>query len=102
MEFFTLYLRQETFILIPVLYIIGVILGQTPKIPVWTHSWIKVLFSIIACLLYFGLDITSVVQGILVTGAEMILRDLFEHPLVAFQEKRTANRKTNQKRDTKK
>lgn len=92
MDYITLYLRQETFILIPVLYIIGIILKQTPKIPPWTHSWIKVSFAIFSCLLYFGMDIRSVVQGILVTGAEMILSDLLYNTFFGIQEKRNSKK----------
>ena len=64
------------FILIPVLYIIGMFLRQTPRIPFWSHSWIKVIFAVIACLLHYGYQIESVIQGILATGAAVLSRDL--------------------------
>jgi len=72
----TEYIRPDAFILVPVLYIIGIFLRQTPHIPFWTHSWIKLIFAVIACLLHYGFQIESVVQGILVTGAAVISRDL--------------------------
>ena len=72
----TEYIRTDAFILVPVLYIIGIFLRQTPHIPYWTHSWIKLTFAIIACLLHYGYKIESVVQGILVTGAAVVSRDL--------------------------
>ncbi|RDW15842.1 holin [Oceanobacillus arenosus] len=97
MDLLNIYLRHETLILIPVLYFIGILLSQTPMIPTWVHSWIKVAFAIIACLLYFGFDIRSVVQGILVTGAELILRDLLHNTLFGIQEKRLAR---TDKKDT--
>ncbi len=50
----TEYIRPDAFILVPVLYIIGIFLRQTPHIPFWTHSWIKLIFAVIACLLHYG------------------------------------------------
>lgn len=79
MSDFVIYIRTEAFILIPALYFLGLILDQTPVIAKWTHAWIKLLFSITACLLYFGFDVTSVVQGILVTGAEMVFKDIIHN-----------------------
>ncbi|MEH7381867.1 phage holin family protein [Bacillus sp. JJ1533] len=78
---FKLYIRQDAFILIPVLYFIGLILKDTPYIPEWTYRWIQLIFAVIACLLYYGIEIQSVVQGILVTGATMISEDLFKNTI---------------------
>ncbi|WP_189655218.1 phage holin family protein [Bacillus sp. HNG] len=76
-----LYIRQDAFILIPVLYFIGLILKETPFIPEWTHRWIQLSFAIFACLLYYGFIIQSVVQAILVTGATMISEDLIKNTI---------------------
>ncbi|THE09130.1 hypothetical protein E1I69_23580 [Bacillus timonensis] len=76
-----LYIRQDAFILIPVLYFIGLILKETPFIPQWTHRWIQLSFAIFACLLYYGFLIQSVVQAILVTGTTMISEDLIKNTL---------------------
>src|SRR3954453_9564457 len=70
------YIRPDAFILIPVLYTIGLFLKQTPKVPVWCHVWIELLFAVIACLLCYGFEIQSIVQGILVAGATVVSRDL--------------------------
>ena len=45
-----MYIRSDAFILVPVLYVIGLLLRQTPYIPKWSHVWIKLLFAVIACL----------------------------------------------------
>ncbi|MEH7224417.1 phage holin family protein [Bacillus sp. JJ1566] len=76
-----LYIRQDAFILIPVLYFIGLILKETPFIPEWTHRWIQLSFAVISCLLYYGAEIQSVVQGILVTGTTMISEDLIRNTI---------------------
>ncbi|WP_342433324.1 phage holin family protein [Neobacillus sp. FSL H8-0543] len=92
MEFLRIYIRQDAFILIPVLYFIGLFLSQTPFIPRWSHAWIQVTFGIISCLLYYGMAITSVVQGILVTGAAVIFRDLLHNTLHGINENKTGKK----------
>ena len=72
----TEYIRPDAFILVPVLYINGSFLRQTPHIPFWTHPWIKLIFAVIACLLHYGFQIESVIQGILVTGAAVLSRNI--------------------------
>lgn len=89
MNLFEAYIRSDSFILIPVLYCIGVFLRQTPFIPIWSYSWIKLTFATIACLLYYGIEIQSVVQGILVTGATVIFRDLIHNTIFGIIENRT-------------
>lgn len=76
-----MFIRSDAFILVPVLYFIGLFLRQTPYIPVWSHAWIQLFFAVIACLLYYGLEIQSVVQGILVTGAAVIFRGLMHNTI---------------------
>ncbi|MCQ6277091.1 holin [Bacillus sp. V3B] len=97
------YIRPDAFILIPVLYIIGVFLRQTPCIPLWCHAWIKLLFAVISCLLYYGFEIQSVVQGILVTGAAVMSRDLIVSTMNRFNpEKGTQSKDDKEKGDKEK
>lgn len=70
------FIVPEALIMVPTLYFIGLFLRQTPKIPFWTHVWIKLTFSVIACMIYFGPSIKSFVQGILVTGAAVLFKDI--------------------------
>lgn len=76
--------------MIPALYFLGLILEQTPKIPKWTHAWIKIDGRRI---FYFGLDIRAFVQGIMVTGEEMIFKDLIHNTIANFYEKRNDQQK---------
>lgn len=70
------YIVPEALIMVPALYFIGLFLRQTPKIPFWTHAWIKLAFGVTCCMIYFGPSIKSFVQGILVTGAAVLLKDI--------------------------
>ena len=94
-----MYIRSDAFILIPVLYVIGLLLRQTPYIPSWCYAWIQMLFAVIACLLYYGWDIRSVVQGILVTGATVISADLLHNTISGLNESRNKNKKAKQDED---
>ena len=78
---FTVYIRESAVILVPVLFFIGLFLRQTPYIPTWSHAWIQLSFAVIACLLYYGFMIQSVVQGVLVTGAAVISKELLENAI---------------------
>jgi len=82
------YIRQESLILVPVLYIIGLFLRQTPHVPSWVHPWIQLIFASVACLLYYGVEIQSVIQGILVSGLAVISRDLIDHTIFGVNESR--------------
>ena len=94
----TEYIRPDAIILVPVLYIIGVFLRQTPHIPFWTHSWIKVIFAVYACILHYGYQIESVVQGILVAGVAVLSRDLLSITVNGIdQRKQTKLEKQKQK-----
>lgn len=97
-----MYIRSDAFILVPVLYFIGIFLRQTPYIPLWSHVWIKLLFAVIACLFYYGLEIQSVVQGILVTGAAMIFRGLIHNTIYyGLNESKNSLKKNSDNEETK-
>ncbi|MFY3791287.1 hypothetical protein ACOQFO_06265 [Ureibacillus sp. MALMAid1270] len=66
----------RSYILIPVLYIIWLILRQTPRLEPWTHAWIIMGISIISCFLYYGFIIHSFVEGVLVAGVTILVKDL--------------------------
>lgn len=88
-----MYIRSDALILVPVLYFIGLFLKQTPYIPLWSHAWIQLFFAVISCLLYYGVEIQSVVQGILVTGVAVISRDLINHTIFGINESKNRLKK---------
>lgn len=95
---FTMYIRPSAFILVPALYFIGLFLKQTPFIPKWSHVWIQLAIAIISCLLYYGMEIQSVIQGILVTGVTVISRDLIHNTFDGITEAK-AKKKNSEKAD---
>lgn len=67
---------SRSYILIPVLYIILLLLRQTPRLEPWTHAWIVMGVSIVSCFLYYGFVIQSFVEGVLVAGVSILVKDL--------------------------
>lgn len=78
------FVKPESMILIPVLYLIGLFLERTPKVSAWKIPWVQVIVGITFCLAYYGMIIDAVVQGILVAGVAVLMRDLIHkrnHPI---------------------
>lgn len=63
------YIVEQALILIPVLYILGLMLKSTEKIKDWTIPWILLSCGIGSCIAIMGVNIQAILQGILVTGA---------------------------------
>lgn len=81
MEFLETFIRAESLIMIPVLYLINLFLKQTPRVPLWVAPWVLLVVGVGFCLMYYGMDITAVVQGILVAGAAVLLKDIIHLPI---------------------
>ena len=77
---FEKYLLKEMLILIPVLYIIGMILKTTPKVRDWLIPWILLVIGVVfAVLVGMGAEMSivdAVLQGILVTGVTVFANQL--------------------------
>nr|WP_235801765.1 phage holin family protein [Ureibacillus manganicus] len=76
MDFLAAFIDPKSYVLIPVLYIILLLLRQTPRLAPWTHAWIIIGISVISCFLYYGFIIQSFVEGVLVAGVSILLKDL--------------------------
>ncbi|KGR80248.1 phage holin family protein [Ureibacillus manganicus] len=75
-DFLAAFIDPKSYVLIPVLYIILLLLRQTPRLAPWTHAWIIIGISVISCFLYYGFIIQSFVEGVLVAGVSILLKDL--------------------------
>ncbi len=62
------YIKEQAFILIPVLYVLGLMLKSNKKIQDWVIPWILTICSILGAILLMGLNINAVIQGILCVG----------------------------------
>lgn len=77
---FQSYLIDKMLILVPVLYIIGMMLKSTPKVKDWVIPWILLALGVIgAVAVSFTagiLIVEAIIQGILVTGVTVFTNQL--------------------------
>ncbi len=70
------YIFGDLYILIPVLYVLGIIMKSTPSIPDWLIPWNLLAVSIVLTLWMLGPSVQSVIQAVLVTGATVLAHQL--------------------------
>lgn len=76
------YITSNALILVPVLYIIGMILKSTPKVSDWTIPYILLPLGILGTIGLIGFSLDSVIQGILVAGAAVFTNQLIKQATV--------------------
>lgn len=79
------YLVPEVLVLIPVLWLIGFFLKQTPKVPDWLIVWILLFVGILISMFIVGFDVYGIIQGILVAGIAALGYDLFKQTRIGVQ-----------------
>lgn len=62
------FITEQALILVPALYVLGMILKNTEKIKDWTIPWILLVCGIGSCIAIMGVNIQAILQGILVAG----------------------------------
>ena len=70
------YVVEQALILIPVLYVLGIMLKNTKKIEDWIIPWILLLAGVGGSIAIMGFNINAIIQGILVTGATVYTNQL--------------------------
>ncbi|EPY6430790.1 phage holin family protein [Clostridium sporogenes] len=72
------YIVEQALILIPVLYVLGMMLKNTQEIKDWTIPWILLVLGIIGAISLMGFNANAVIQGVLVTGAAVYTNQLIK------------------------
>ena len=72
MEWLQNFLLDNYYILVPVLWIIGYALKQTPIIADWLIIWILLVVSIVLGTLAYGFSFEAVTNGIIATGVAVL------------------------------
>ena len=73
---FMQYITQNALILIPVLYIVGMIMKNTERIRDRYIPVFLLVFGIAGTIGIMGLNVNAVIQGVLVTGATVYTNQL--------------------------
>lgn len=84
MEFIT----EQAFILVPALYVLGLMLKQTKQIKDWTIPWILLICGIGSCIAIMGINIQALLQGVLVTGVAVFGNQLVKQTTVKSKEEK--------------
>ena len=75
------YIVSEAYILIPVLYVIGMFLKRTPKIADWLIPWVLLGLGILGGFFLAGMSVHGVLQGILVAGVTVFANQLYKQTI---------------------
>lgn len=86
------YIVDQALMLVPVLYILGMMLKNTEKIKDWTIPWILLACGIGCCIAILGFNLQSVLQGVLVTGAAVFGNQLVKQSTVRKEEEEREER----------
>lgn len=72
------YIIEEALVLVPVLYIVGVIVKGIPRIPDWIIPFVLLLLGVMGAVLLMGFTAQAVIQGILVAGVTVLGNQLIK------------------------
>lgn len=72
------YIVGDAYILIPVLYVIGMLLKKTPFLPDWLIPWILLALGMTGGFFLHNMEIGGLLQGVLVTGVTVFTHQLFK------------------------
>jgi len=78
MELLTEYLLEEALIIIPVLFILGKIIKDTPRFQDWIIPYMLLIVGVILSFLMLGFDVHAFIQGVLVSGAAVFGNELIK------------------------
>lgn len=82
------YIVEQALILVPALYVLGMMLKNTEKIKDWTIPWILLVVGILGSIALIGLNVNAVIQGILTAGAAVFGDQLVKQTAVKSKEEK--------------
>ncbi len=72
------FISENIYIVTAALFVIGIILKQTPKIPNWSIPYILTLLGVVSCIFILGFSINSILQGIITAGISVYFHQVFK------------------------
>lgn len=80
------YIVSESYILIPVLYVIGMFLKKIPNIKDWLIPWILLGLAMVGGFFLSGMQLSGILQGVLVAGMTVFANQLYKQTIVKSKE----------------
>ncbi|WP_297429052.1 phage holin family protein [Clostridium sp.] len=75
---FVKYITENALILVPTLYVVGMIIKNTEKIPDKYIPGVLLILGVAGALALMGLNANAAIQGVLVTGATVYTNQLIK------------------------
>lgn len=75
------YIIEKALIVIPVLFILGEIIKETPNAKDWLIPYILLVLGIIFTVALIGFNVDAVIQGVLVSGAAVFGNELIKQAI---------------------
>lgn len=72
------FIVKDAYILIPVLFVIGLLLKRTPGLPDWLIPWILLVLGMAGGFFLRDMHIDGLLQGVLVTGVTVFGHQLYK------------------------
>lgn len=94
------FISNNVYIVSIVLFIIGLILKNTPKIPNWSIPYVLCILGIIFCNIILGLSLNSCFQGLLTTGLAVYVHQVGKQCIVCASEKGIIKSKQSENNDS--
>lgn len=88
------YIVENAYILIPVLYVLGLLLKKTPFIPDWLIPWILLVLGMLGGFVLADFKVEGLFQGVLVTGVTVFANQLYKQTVCKSRE-RAISRQTS-------
>jgi len=76
------FIVKEAYILIPVLYILGMFFKETPKVPDFLIPWILLVCGMAGGFFLSGMKFEGILQGVLVAGTTVLANQLYKQTAV--------------------
>lgn len=70
------FITEDAIILMPVLFVIGLLLKNTPKVADWVIPWVLLVLGVAGGVFIVGEVAGGIVQGVLVAGATVLTHQL--------------------------
>jgi MFS superfamily sulfate permease-like transporter len=75
------FIAEQILVLVPVLFVIGLLLKNTPKVPDWIIPWALLVIGIVLAVLLIGDLLQGIIQGVLVVGATVLAHQLVKQSM---------------------
>jgi len=80
------FIVKDAYILIPVLYVIGVLLKKTPRLADWLIPWILLALGMTGGFFLGDMQLIGLLQGVLVTGVTVFSNQLYKQTVYKSKE----------------